>query len=108
METDVGTVEPSRIDFQGLRNDSFPQELNEIEPMTETVPDNTVNQPQQENMQQWDPTQYYPPSHVYQQKDKKDVFADMDRSTYIFISIAFVIGFFIGRGMIQPVILKGH
>ena len=55
--------------------------------------------------QQWDHMQYYvpppPPPPV-----KKDFFADMDRTTYIMIFIAFVLGFFMGRGMIQPILFK--
>ena len=96
METDIGTIEPSRIDFQGLR----PEMARELDPEPE---------PEQVRQQQeWDPVQYYPIPQSYQQPEKRDIFADMDRTTYIFLFIAFVVGFFIGRGMIQPVILKGN
>ena len=97
METDIGTIEPSRIDFQGLR----PEMTRELEPDHEP-------EPQQRLQQEWDPVQYYPIPQSYQQPEKRDVLADMDRTTYTFIFIAFVVGFFIGRGMIQPVILKGN
>ena len=105
METDIGTVDPSRIDFQGLRSESFHRELEDIEPIRQ---ESHVHPEHQEPQQGRDHMQYYPPPQVYQQTDKRDVFADMDRSTYIFIFISFVIGFFVGRGMIQPVIIKGH
>jgi hypothetical protein len=103
METDVGTVDPNRIDFQGLRNEAY-QTLDEEEP---TIIPQQSHPPQAPPSQsQWDPVQYYniPP----QQNDKRDIFADMDRTMYIIIAVAFVIGFFIGRGMVQPVILRGH
>lgn len=98
METDIGTIEPSRIDFQGLR----PEMARELDPEPEPEPEQVRQQ------QEWDPVQYYPIPQSYQQPEKRDILADMDRTTYIFLFIAFVVGFFIGRGMIQPVILKGN
>lgn len=97
METDIGTIEPSRIDFQGLR----PELTRELEP--EPEPEHAHGR-----QQDWDPVQYYPIPQSYQQPEKRDVLADMDRIMYIFLIVAFVVGFFIGRGMIQPVILKGN
>ena len=98
METDIGTIEPSRVDFQGLR----PEMAHELEPEPEHEP-----RVEQVRHQEWDPVQYYPIPQSYQQPEKRDILADMDRTTYIFLFIAFIVGFFIGRGMIQPVVLKG-
>ena len=92
METDIGTV-----DFSGLRSEPAPTPIQEPE------------QPEQHGHQQdWDPIQYYPIPPTYQQPEKRDILGDMDRNTYLFIFIAFIVGFFLGRGMIQPVILRGN
>lgn len=57
--------------------------------------------------QHWDHMQYYaPPPPPPPPQVKKDFFADMDRTTYIMIFIAFILGFFMGRGMIQPILFK--
>lgn len=106
METDIGTVEPNRIDFQGLRNEPY-QPLEEEEPASPMMlPQHMQHPPTPPPQPQWDPSQYYMPPQ--QNDSKKDIFAEMDRTTYIIIFVAFIFGFFIGRGMIQPVILKGH
>jgi hypothetical protein len=108
METDIGTVEPSRIDFQGLRSDTFERT---DEPQQQDIP--MRNDDSRQRDMQWESQmQYYnTPQYATQNSqfaDRRDIFAEMDRSTYIFIGIAFVVGFFIGKGMVQPVILKGH
>jgi hypothetical protein len=90
METDIGTV-----DFTGLRSEHAPAHEPEPEPAPTHI------------QQDWDPVQYYPVPPSYQQPEKRDILADMDRNTYLFIFIAFIVGFFLGRGMIQPVILRG-
>ena len=100
METDIGAPL-----FEGLRPN---EELEHERPLT--PPQQQQQQPVQQE-QQWDHMQYYmpptapPPSPVYPHV-KKDIFADMDRSSYIMIFIAFVLGFFMGRGMVQPVLFK--
>jgi len=38
-------------------------------------------------------------------QNKKDIFTDVDKSVYIVIFIAFILGFFMGKTM-QPVILR--
>lgn len=50
---------------------------------------------------QFQQQQIYP----FQGVDKKDVFANMDKTAYIVIFIAFILGFFMGKTM-QPVILR--
>lgn len=99
METDIGAPL-----FEGLRaNEEF-------------VPERPPTPPQQheppiQHGQQWDHMQYYTPPSApsppfIQHNLKKDIFSDMDRSSYILIFIAFVLGFFMGRGMVQPVLFK--
>ena len=56
---------------------------------------------------------HYQPMHIQHQQQlppqqyqyRKDPFSDMDKTTYIIIFVAFIIGFFMGKTM-QPVILK--
>ena len=40
-----------------------------------------------------------------EQFTKKDIFSDLDKTAYIIIFIAFILGFFMGKTM-QPVILR--
>lgn len=98
METDIGAPL-----FEGLR------------PNEELIHERPPTPPQQQQPiqqeQQWDHMQYYtapqpplPPSIHHDVK--KDIFSDMDRSSYILIFIAFVLGFFMGRGMVQPILFK--
>lgn len=47
--------------------------------------------------QQWD--------QQSEQFTKKDIFSDLDKTAYIIIFIAFILGFFMGKTM-QPVILR--
>ena len=50
-----------------------------------------------------------PPHHQqiypFDEGNKKDVFANMDKTAYIVIFVAFILGFFMGKTM-QPVILR--
>ena len=58
---------------------------------------------------------YLPPQHhqfqhqLPHQFDKKtqDFFGEIDKTTYIIIFVAFILGFFMGKTM-QPVILRPH
>ena len=103
METDHQSVDPQPVDFQGLRdiqedNNSTP--INDLQPEYEHIPQ--VNHAPPGN---WDYTQYYnqppPPRHPY-----STLLPEMDKSVYIFMVVAFLVGLFLGRGMVQPVILK--
>lgn len=47
---------------------------------------------------------YYQPE-VNNQVIKKDIFSDLDKTAYIIIFVAFILGFFMGKTM-QPVILR--
>ena len=46
---------------------------------------------------------YYQPE--VNQVTKKDIFSDLDKTSYIIIFVAFILGFFMGKTM-QPVILR--
>ena len=51
---------------------------------------------------------YYQPQEQHAtsiQDTKKDIFSDLDKTAYIIIFIAFILGFFMGKTM-QPVILR--
>ena len=56
---------------------------------------------------------YYPPQHMMMQQplpqqvepQKPDIFANLDKTAYLVIFAAFILGFFMGKTM-QPVILR--
>ena len=82
METDIGEVTQQS---QGPldQDDYYPQ------------------QPQQQFQQ----PMYYPqPVHVPSEK-KVDIFAELGKTAYVIIFVAFILGFFMGKTM-QPVILR--
>lgn len=71
------------------------------------------NEPRQRLRDQDDFT-YYQPSFQQQQQqqvnydnyqDKKDMFTNLDKTAYVVIFVAFILGFFMGKTM-QPVILR--
>jgi len=54
------------------------------------------------------PMYYYPPPpqpHHQQYHEKVDLFNNLDKTAYIVIFVAFILGFFMGKTM-QPVILR--
>ena len=65
---------------------------------------------ERENTQQWYPPQqqqpmmFMPPQQT-EQTQKKDIFVDIDKTTYIIAFVVFILGFFMGKTM-QPVILR--
>ena len=59
---------------------------------------------EQEQQQQY----YYPPQHMIlppQESSKSDIFTNLDKTAYLVIFAAFILGFFMGKTM-QPVILR--
>ena len=51
---------------------------------------------------------YYPPQHMIlppQESSKSDIFTNLDKTAYLVIFAAFILGFFMGKTM-QPVILR--
>ena len=88
METDI-----SRIDDMNLNP---PHIINNLD-----QDDDNQQQAQQEFM-------YYqqPRPQIRQTfQGKKDLFSDLDKTAYIVIFVAFILGFFMGKTM-QPVILR--
>ena len=89
METDLGDKEDPRGPPPAPRG-YYEEELPPLE---------------RENTQQWYPPQpmmFMPPQ---MEPQKKDIFSDIDRTTYIIAFVVFILGFFMGKTM-QPVILR--
>lgn len=64
-----------------------------------------MDEPQEEQ-----PMYYYappppPPSSYQMHTEKVDLFSNLDKTAYIVIFVAFILGFFMGKTM-QPVILR--
>ena len=63
----------------------------------------------EQQQQQPDDEYYYyppaPPQAAMPQTQKIDLFNDLDKTAYIVIFVAFILGFFMGKTM-QPVILR--
>lgn len=67
---------------------------------------------ERENTQQWYPPQQQPPQMMFMQppqpppvQGKRDIFSEIDKTTYIVAFVVFILGFFMGKTM-QPVILR--
>lgn len=99
METDIRPIDDA--DFRPLEP-----------PMSARVNDDDENsQPRETPI----PSQmFYPPPEMFYSppppqeppnKPKFDLFGDLDKTTYIVIFVAFILGFFMGKTM-QPVILR--
>jgi hypothetical protein len=58
-----------------------------------------------EDIRHYQPMHMQQQQYYQQQQHRKDPFADLDKTAYIIIFVAFIIGFFMGKTM-QPVILK--
>ena len=91
MESDVGT--PIQYNADEYK-DTFSNESENI-------------QQEPENNEQY----YIPPPQIYahhphqMQNEKNDLFSNLDKTGYIIIFVAFLLGFFMGKTM-QPVILR--
>ena len=92
METDLGDKEDPRGPPPAPRG-YYEDELPPLE---------------RENTQQWytppppQPMMFMPPQ---MEPQKKDIFSDIDKTTYIIAFVVFILGFFMGKTM-QPVILR--
>ena len=92
METDLGDTEPSP-QSRGYYEDDIP-------PL------------ERENTQQWSPPpgNWHPPQPPMMfmpptPPPKRDIFSEIDKTTYIVAFVVFILGFFMGKTM-QPVILR--
>ena len=109
METDIAPVDPSQgaeVNFNGLRPDPYaPREPEERPP----TPQQQEQEPSQDDYYYYNDPHPPPPPPTAPPPTPGDIFSNMDRTTWILLVIAFVVGFFMGRGMIQPIILRsGH
>jgi hypothetical protein len=91
METDISPIYEQQNNFQDFQPDPSP-----------------YNQPSMQQQQQVQPPQYEymmqgPPPPV--QQKKSDFFGDIDKKAWIFIIVALILGFFMGKTM-QPIILR--
>lgn len=86
METDIGRMSDARF---------------------EPVPIDEYQTPQYQHQQDLPQYDYMsPPQQTQQYQEKKtDFFADIDKKAWIFILIALILGFFMGKTM-QPIILR--
>ena len=66
-------------------------------------------EPMEDEQQEQEPMYYYPPPPPpppqMQYQEKIDIFSNLDKTAYIVIFVAFILGFFMGKTM-QPVILR--
>lgn len=66
-------------------------------------------EPMEDEQQEQEPMYYYPPQPPpppqMQYQEKIDIFSNLDKTAYIVIFVAFILGFFMGKTM-QPVILR--
>jgi hypothetical protein len=90
METDIGRM--------GDNPRFEPAPLDDYQEFQHQTPQYQQHQPPQYQQQY----EYAPPPA---QTKKVDFFADIDKKAWIFILVALIIGFFMGKTM-QPIILK--
>lgn len=95
METDIRPIDDN--DFRPL-----------VQPR-EREPDQD-EEDDQEDSTPLPPQMFFPPPEMFQQQpppnnQKRDIFGEIDKTTYIIIFVAFILGFFMGKTM-QPVILR--
>lgn len=98
METDIRPIDDS---------DYSPMIQHHMEPEHEPEPEH-----REEDSTRLPPQMFFPPPEMFQQqqqlppnKFKGDLFGEIDKTTYIIIFVAFILGFFMGKTM-QPVILR--
>ena len=83
---------------------TFP--MNSVEEEDENKSNRDFAPPPQHRHHQQEYPNYINPEQIYQfQDNKKDIFKELDKTVYIIIFIAFILGFFMGKTM-QPVILR--
>ena len=66
-------------------------------------------EPMDDEQHEQEPMYYYPPPPPpppqMQYQEKIDIFSNLDKTAYIVVFVAFILGFFMGKTM-QPVILR--
>ena len=92
METDISRM-GDRFESAPLLND-----YDEPPQYQQQQQAQLFHQPQQQQ-------QHYVPQSLMSEPKKADFFADIDKKAWIFILVALILGFFMGKTM-QPIILK--
>ena len=99
METDIRPIDDA--DYRPLEP-----------PMTSRIDENVMEDDDRRRETHMPPQMFYPPPEMFMQappqspnKQKFDLFGDLDKTSYIVIFVAFILGFFMGKTM-QPVILR--
>ena len=73
------------------------------------IDDSILNEPEIKDETPQQQYVYVQSPHQWEQQPdqftKKDIFSDLDKTAYVIIFIAFILGFFMGKTM-QPVILR--
>ena len=105
METDIRPIDDSNLmpnPQQQMRNIRGQHMDEDGEDDDESIRQTPIYLPPQHQFHQ-------PPPLHHNQFDKKtqDFFGEIDKTTYIIIFVAFILGFFMGKTM-QPVILRPH
>jgi|MDSZ01.3.fsa_nt_gb hypothetical protein len=101
METDIGQP----IDYNP--NIHLPKEP----PLPDNEPQHHDSSPIDEYMQEQQPSMYMdvpPPQHMYSGYPTQQPFdiTSLDKNTYLMAFVAFLLGFFMGKTMISPVIFR--
>ena len=79
---------------------------NPIEYNPNIIDKDTPEQAPSNDMTHEQPMYYYPPPPPQPQyQERVDVFSSLDKTAYVVMFVAFVLGFFMGKTM-QPVILR--
>ena len=107
METDIGNPIDYKSEVDSLDKHARDNEINDdpyedstpiyAQPMHQAPPPPPPMYPMMQ--QQWQPMASPPPTQPM------DIFASIDKTTYIIVFVGFILGFFMGKTM-QPVILK--
>jgi hypothetical protein len=113
METDISfdttnPVQGEEVDFGGLRRpDPYaPAGESHMEEGSTPIPQPQPHADPPPDYYYYSQPPMLPPEPPEKPDKATDIFSNMDRNTYILLIIAFIFGFFIGRGMIQPIILR--
>lgn len=91
METDIGNPIDYNPDILDKEDEMHPQHSEQQQPEDEYY--------------YYPPAPPAPPQAAMPQAQKIDLFNDLDKTAYIVIFVAFILGFFMGKTM-QPVILR--
>jgi len=91
METDIGNPIDYKSEIESLNNDYYDEDPRQHRSYIPPPP--PINYGMQ---QQWQPVDV---------NKTNDLFSSIDKTAYIIIFVAFILGFFMGKTM-QPVILR--